>query len=85
MILFCQCGSDKVGVKRWDNRPALFECYTCQQSTWVEGFTLGKLDFVEQLFAAVLDQVRKYRERDPAVAARQRQERQLQQRQAERR
>jgi len=27
---------------------------------------LGKLDFVEQLFGAILDQARKYRRRNPA-------------------
>jgi hypothetical protein len=59
-------GSDKVDIERWDNRRALVKCFSCDQSAWVEGFTLGKLDFVEQLFGAILDQTRKYRKRNPA-------------------
>ena len=66
MVVFCQCGSDKVDIDRWDNARALLKCYTCERTAWVEGFTLGKLDFVEQLFGAILDQARKYRKRNPA-------------------
>jgi hypothetical protein len=35
MILFCECGSDRVDVMRWDR--ALFRCLSCNQERWVEG------------------------------------------------
>ena len=66
MVLFCQCGSDKVDVDKWDNQRMLLKCFTCEKTAWVDGFTVGKLDFVEQLFGAILDQSRKYRKRNPA-------------------
>jgi hypothetical protein len=66
MVLFCQCGSDKVDVDKWDNQRMLLKCFTCERTAWVDGFTVGKLDFVEQLFGAILDQSRKYRKRNPA-------------------
>jgi hypothetical protein len=50
----------------------------------VEGFTVGKLDFVEQLFGAILDQLRKYRKRNRADRERLFRDR-LQQKRAERR
>jgi len=84
MVLFCQCGSDKVDVKQWQNGRAQFHCYTCERSSWVEGFTLSKLDFAEQLFGAILDQARKHRQRDPADRAKLLQER-LQRKSVERR
>jgi hypothetical protein len=65
MVLFCQCGSDKVDIDKWDNQRMLLKCFTCERTALVEGFTLGKLDFVEQLFGAILDQARKYRKRNP--------------------
>jgi hypothetical protein len=49
---FCQCGSDKVDIDRWDNQRMLLKCFTCERTAWVDGFTVGKLDFVEQLFGA---------------------------------
>ena len=66
MVLFCQCGSDKVDVGKWDNQRMPLKCFTCERTAWVEGFTVVKLDFVEQLFGAILDQSRKYRKRNPA-------------------
>ena len=80
MIVFCECGSDRVNIDRWDNHRALLKCFTCERTSWVEGFTLGKLDFVEQLFGAILDQARKYRERNPVE-----QQRLMQQRRDEKR
>jgi hypothetical protein len=70
MVLFCQCGSDRVDIDKWDNQRALLKCFTCQRTAWVEGFTISKLDFVEQLFGAILDQSRKYRKRNQAEHAR---------------
>jgi hypothetical protein len=84
MVLFCQCGSDKVDIDTWDNQRVLLKCFTCERTAWVEGFTVGKLDFVEQLFGAILDQARKYRKRNPAERERLFRDR-LQQRRAERR
>ena len=65
MIVFCQCGSDRVDIVRWDNRRARVKCFTCEEEAWLDGLTLGKLDFVEQLFGAILDQARKSRRRNP--------------------
>ena len=48
MVLFCQCGSDKVDVDKWDNQRMLLKCFTCERTAWVDGFTVRKLDFVEQ-------------------------------------
>jgi hypothetical protein len=85
MIVFCCCGSDKVIIQRWDKDRALFKCCSCEQERWVEGFTLGRFDFVEQLFGAVLDQARKYRERNPEEKAGLLRERMLARKLAERR
>ena len=84
MVLFCQCGSDRVDIDKWDNQRVLLKCFTCERTAWVEGFTVGKLDFVEQLFGAILDQSRKYRKRNPAERERILRDR-LQQKRADRR
>ena len=84
MVLFCQCGSDRVDIDKWDNQRALLKCFTCERTAWVEDFTVGKFDFLEQLFGAILDQSRKYRKRNPAEQARLFRER-LQQKRAARR
>ena len=86
MLVFCQCGSDKVDVARWDNQNrALFHCYTCEQEQWVTGFTLSKFEFAEQLFGAILDQARKHRQLNPADRERLLRERALRRKAAERR
>lgn len=66
MILFCGCGSDKIHIAQWQGPRALLRCATRERSSWVEGFTLGKFDLVEQLCGAIIDQARKYRERPAA-------------------
>ena len=79
MILFCECGSDRIDVLRWDKSRALFKCFSCNQERWVEGFTIAEFDEVSYVWGAVLDQARKHRKRDPAILerlrARQREER----------
>ena len=50
MVLFGQCGADRVDIDKWTNQRALLKCFTCGRTAWVEGFTGSKLDFVDQLF-----------------------------------
>jgi len=66
MILFCRCGSDRVDITQWNGQRCLVTCYTCQNSTWVDGFTLGEFDLVKNLIGAAIDQARKHRKRNPS-------------------
>lgn len=63
VLLFCQCGSDRVDVKLWNARRALLQCFTCGQEAWLEGFTVSEFDPAKLLTAAVVDQARKHRKR----------------------
>lgn len=65
VLLFCQCGSDRVDVKLWNGRRAQLECYTCGQNAWLEGFTVSDFDPARLFTAAVIDQARKHRKRPP--------------------
>ena len=65
MLLFCQCGSDRVDITQWNGRRARLHCLTCEQETWLEGFTVSDLDAARLLMAAVVDQARKHRKRSP--------------------
>jgi hypothetical protein len=70
VLLFCQCGSDRVDIKRWNVRRAQFECYSCGQEAWLDGFTVSEFDPTKLLTAAVIDQARKHRKRPPDEAER---------------
>jgi hypothetical protein len=65
VVLFCQCGSDRVDIKLWNVRRAQLQCFTCGQEAWLEGFTVSEFDPSKLLMAAVIDQARKHRKRPP--------------------
>ena len=44
VLLFCQCGSDRVDLKLWNgNRPQV-RCLTCGKEAWLDGFTVSEFD-----------------------------------------
>lgn len=63
VLLFCQCGSDRVDVRLWNGRRAQLQCFSCGQEAWLEGFTVSEFDPAKLLTAAVVDQARKHRKR----------------------
>lgn len=63
VLLFCQCGSDRVDLKLWNVRRAQLHCLTCGQEAWLEGFTISDFDPAKLLAAAVIEQARKHRRR----------------------
>ena len=65
VLLFCQCGSDRVDIKFWNGRRAQLHCLTCEQEAWLDGFTVSEFDPAKLLLAAVVDQARKHRKRSP--------------------
>jgi hypothetical protein len=65
VLLFCQCGSDRVDIKLWNVRRAQLHCLTCGHEAWLEGFTVSEFDPAKLLTAAVIDQARKHRRRPP--------------------
>ena len=44
VVLFCQCGSDRVDIKLWNVRRAQLHCLTCGQEAWLDGFTVSEFD-----------------------------------------
>ena len=70
VVLFCQCGSDRVDIKCWNNRRAQLQCYTCGQEAWLEGFTVSDFDPARLWTAAIVDHARKHRKRPPDEARR---------------
>ena len=65
VLLFCQCGSDRVDVKLWNVRRAQIHCLTCGHEAWLEGFTVSEFEPSRLLTAALVDQARKQRKRSP--------------------
>ena len=65
VVLFCQCGSDRVDIKLWNVRRAQLHCLTCGQEAWLDGFTVSEFDPAKLFTAAVIDQARKHRKRPP--------------------
>jgi hypothetical protein len=65
VVLFCQCGSDRVDIKLWNNRRVQLQCFSCGHEAWLEGFTVSEFDPAKLLTAAVIDQARKHRRRPP--------------------
>ena len=65
VLLFCQCGSDRVDIKLWNVRRAQLQCLTCGQQAWLEGFTVSDFDPAKLLTTALIDQARKHRKRPP--------------------
>jgi hypothetical protein len=64
-LVFCQCGSDRVGVTNWNVNRARLHCFTCGRESWLDGFTISEFDPSKLLAAALLDQARKHRKRPP--------------------
>ena len=75
VLLFCQCGSDRVDIKLWNVRRARIQCLTCGQEGWLDGFTVSAFDPTKLLAAAVVDQARKLRKRSPEESERLQQQR----------
>jgi hypothetical protein len=65
VLLFCQCGSDRVDVKLWNVRRAQIQCLTCGHEAWLDGFTVSEFEPSRLLAAALVDQARKHRKRSP--------------------
>src|SRR3954470_23875865 len=65
VLLFCQCGSDRVDIKLWNVRRAQLHRLTCGPEAWLDGFTVSDFDAAKLLTAAVVDQARKHRKRPP--------------------
>ncbi len=70
VLLFCQCGSDRVDIASWNLRRARIRCSTCGHETWLDGFTVSEFDPSKLLTAALVDQARKHRKRSPEEVAR---------------
>ena len=65
LLLFCQCGSDRVDIKTWNGSRARIQCLTCERECWLDGFTVSEFDPAKLLAAALVDQARKHRKRSP--------------------
>lgn len=74
VLLFCQCGSDRVDIKLWNVRRAQIHCLTCGQEAWLDGFTVSEFEPAKLIGAALVDQARKHRKRSPDDMARRVQE-----------
>lgn len=64
-LIFCQCGSDRVDVSQWNGRRARIRCLSCNQESWLDGFTLSDFDLSKLVTLSLVDQARKYRKRSP--------------------
>ena len=65
VLLFCQCGADRVDIKLRNGSRARLHCLTCQRDAWLDGFTVSEFDPAKLLTATVIDQARKHRKRPP--------------------
>ena len=70
VLLFCQCGSDRVDLATWNGRRARIRCLTCNQESWLDGFTVSEFEPAKLLTDAIVDQARKRRKRSPEETAR---------------
>lgn len=77
VLLFCQCGSDRVDIKLWNVRRAQLCCLTCGQEAWLDGFTVSEFEPAKLLASALVDQARKHRKRPPDEAERIQQQRRV--------
>ncbi len=45
-VIFCQCGSDKVDVRYWDDKDTpVIACASCGKTANLPGFTLGRFGY----------------------------------------
>src|SRR5438105_15576151 len=65
VLLFCQCGSDRVDIASWDGRRANVRCATRGHQASLDGFTVSEFDPSKLLASALIDQARKQRKRSP--------------------
>jgi hypothetical protein len=66
MLVFCQCGSDRVDHRELEHDArSRLHCYTCGREAWLDGFTLGEFDPAKLFSTALIDQARKHRKRSP--------------------
>jgi hypothetical protein len=65
VLLFCQCGSDRVEIKLWNVKRAQLHCLSCGQEACLDGFTISEFDPAKLIGAALVDQGRKHRRRPP--------------------
>lgn len=70
VLLFCQCGSDRVDIATWNGRRAQLRCATCGHATRLDGFTVSEFEPAKLLSSALVDQARKHRKRSPDEIAR---------------
>jgi hypothetical protein len=76
MLVFCQCGSDRVDVTNWNASRARLHCFSCGRECWLDGFTVSEFDPSKLFAAALVDQARKHRKRAPDEVQRLQQARQ---------
>ena len=69
VLLFCQCGSDRVNIKLWSGSRPQIHCLTCHKEEWLDGFTVSEFDPATLLTSALIDQARKHRKRPPEEVA----------------
>lgn len=65
VLLFCQCGSDRVDIKLWNVRRAQIHCLTCGQEASLDGFTVSEFEPAKLIGAAIVNQARRHRKRSP--------------------
>ena len=65
VLLFCQCGSDRVEITTWNTNRARLHCFSCGRESWLDGFTISEFDPSKLLAAALIDQARTHRKRPP--------------------
>ncbi len=65
VLLFCQCGSDRVETGQWNVNRVRLKCASCGQESWLDGFTVSDFDPAKLLTLAIVDQARKHRRRSP--------------------
>jgi hypothetical protein len=66
VLLFCQCGSDRITTGQWNGNRVRIQCLSCNQEAWLDGFTVSDFDLAALLAASLIDQARKHRKRSPA-------------------
>ena len=70
VLLFCQCGSDRLSLGQWNGRRLQLRCLSCNHEAWLDGLTVSDFNVSDLLGAAIVDQARKHRKRSPDEMAR---------------
>jgi hypothetical protein len=60
---------DRVDITSWNGRRSRIRCFTRNQESWLDGFTLREFEPAKLLSAALVDQARKHRKRSPDEVA----------------